>query len=59
MGMNWDINVVSFDRYFFMEEFGVLNELVDNMRVDFFYSLMFFSYIKDYLRKSDIFYDLK
>lgn len=58
-GMNWDINAASPDRYPLMEELGVLNELVDNMRVDFLHSSMLLSYIKDYLRKSDISHDLK
>lgn len=58
-GMNWDINAASPDRYPLMEELGVLNELVDNMRVDFLHSSMLLSYIKDYLRKGDISHDLK
>lgn len=50
-GVNWDINVTSPERYPLMEELGVLNELVDNMRVDLLQSSMLLTYIKDYLRK--------
>lgn len=47
-GMNWDINVQSPDRYPLMEELKkVLNELVDNMRVDLLQSSMPLSCIKD------------
>jgi hypothetical protein len=52
-GINWEVNVTDSDRYPLMEELGVLNKLVDNMRVDLLQSSMILTYIKDYLKKSD------
>ena len=45
---DWDINVTTPNKYPLMEELGVLNELVENMRVDLLQSSMLLTYIKDY-----------
>ena len=48
---NLDINVTTPTKYPLMEELGVLNEMVDNMRVDLLQSSMLLTYIKDNFEK--------
>ena len=48
---NLDINVTTPTKYPLMEELGVLNEMVDNMRVDLLQNSMLLTYIKDNFEK--------